>query len=123
MRQGELEVLSLNTDSREFLNRISLLIDENMSDDTYWVDDLSFDMNTSRSTFFRKLKKLTGHAPKDYMKNIRLLRAGELLEKGQLRIAEVSYQVGFSDPNYFSKCFRRFYGTSPSDYSMLSSAS
>ena len=56
MRQDELEVLSLNSNSREFLSRISLLIDENMSDDTYWVDDLSYDMNTSRSTFFRKLK-------------------------------------------------------------------
>ncbi len=123
LEKKEAEVSSLSVRDREFLNRITLFMEENMSDDTYWVDDLSFDMNTSRSTFFRKLKKLTGHAPKDYMKNIRLLRAGELLEKGQLRIAEVSYQVGFSDPNYFSKCFRRFYGTSPSDYSMLSSAS
>ncbi|CAM4382851.1 AraC family transcriptional regulator [Zobellia roscoffensis] len=117
------EVSSLNIYDREFLNRISIYMEENMSDDTYWVDDLSYDMNTSRSTFFRKLKKLTGYAPKDYMRNMRLTRAAELLENGQLRIAEVSYQVGFSDPNYFSKCFRRFYGTSPSDYSVLSSAS
>lgn len=117
------EFSSLHARDKDFLNRITTYMEENMSDDTYWVDDLSFDMNTSRSTFFRKLKKLTGHAPKDYMRNIRLLRAGELLEKGQLRIAEVSYQVGFSDPNYFSKCFRRFYGTSPSDYSVLSNAS
>ncbi|CAM3503906.1 helix-turn-helix domain-containing protein [Zobellia roscoffensis] len=123
MRQDELEVSSLNIYDREFLNRISIYMEENMSDDTYWVDDLSYDMNTSRSTFFRKLKKLTGYAPKDYMRNMRLTRAAELLENGQLRIAEVSYQVGFSDPNYFSKCFRRFYGTSPSDYSVLSSAS
>jgi len=113
---------SLNMRDREFLDGISGHMEANMSDDTYWVDNLSFDMNTSRSTFFRKLKKLTGHAPKDYMRNVRLLRAGELLEKGQLRIAEVSYQVGFSDPNYFSKCFRKFYGISPSDYSLLSSA-
>ena len=107
---------ALEAGDREFVEKVLDFVEENISDNTYWVDDLSFDMNTSRSTFFRKLKKITGHAPKDFMRNLRLMKAGELLSRGELRIAEVSYQVGFGDPNYFSKCFRKFYGTSPSDY-------
>ncbi|MDO6516967.1 AraC family transcriptional regulator [Zobellia uliginosa] len=113
----------LKATDRAFVEKVIDFVEENISDDTYWVDDLSFDMNTSRSTFFRKLKKITGHAPKDFMRNLRLMKAGELLSSEELRIAEVSYQVGFSDPNYFSKCFRKFYGTSPSDYIEMNRAS
>ncbi|SIS67534.1 AraC-type DNA-binding protein [Zobellia uliginosa] len=113
----------LNATDRAFVERVIGFVEENISDNTYWVDDLSFDMNTSRSTFFRKLKKITGHAPKDFMRNLRLMKAGELLSSEEFRIAEVSYQVGFSDPNYFSKCFRKFYGTSPSDYIEMNRAS
>jgi AraC-like DNA-binding protein len=73
-------------------------------------------MNTSRSTFFRKLKKLTGQPPNDFIRMIRLKRAAQLLEQNQLTIAEVSYKVGFSDPGYFGKCFRKIYGQAPSQY-------
>lgn len=100
----------------DFLDKIFSLMEDNMSNDTYWVDDLSCDMNVSRSTLFRKLKNLTGQAPQSFMRNIRLERALHLLEKGQLRIAEVAYQVGFADPNYFSKCFRKLFGKSPSSF-------
>lgn len=105
-----------NAMENDFLDKIFNLMEDNMSNDTYWVDDLSCDMNVSRSTLFRKLKNLTGQAPQSFMRTIRLERAVHLLEKGQLRIAEVAYQVGFADPNYFSKCFRKFFGKSPSSF-------
>lgn len=105
-----------NSMENDFLDKIFNLIEDNMSNDNYWVDNLSYDMNVSRSTLFRKLKNLTGQAPQAFMKKIRLERALHLLEMGQLRIAEVAYQVGFSDPNYFSKCFRKLFGKSPSSF-------
>lgn len=100
----------------DFLNRIFNLMEYNMSNETYWVDDLSCDMNVSRSTLFRKLKHLTGQAPQTFMRTKRLERAVQLLVLGQLRIGEVAYQVGFADPNYFSKCFRKFFGKAPSSF-------
>jgi|GEM_PF-6326235 len=98
----------------DFLDKIINLIEDNMSNDNYWVDDLSYDMNVSRSTLFRKLKNLTGQAPLAFIKTIRMERAFHLVEMGQFRVSEVAYQVGFSDPNYFSKCFRKFFGKCPS---------
>ncbi len=92
-------------------------MENNMSSDTHWVDELSFDMHMSRSTLFRKVKYLTGQVPQAYMRAIRLERAVHLLGKGQLRIPEVAYQVGFANPNYFCKCVRKFFGKSPSSFS------
>ncbi|PKA99719.1 AraC-like DNA-binding protein [Flavobacteriaceae bacterium MAR_2009_75] len=102
--------------NQKFMGKISKLIEENLSDDTYWVDNLASDMNVSRSTLFRKLKSLTGMSPQEFMRRRRLHKAVDLLEQGPFRISDVAYQVGFSDPNYFSKCFRKFFGTSPSNF-------
>ncbi|MBC6997034.1 AraC family transcriptional regulator [Cytophaga sp. FL35] len=100
----------------KFLNRIIQLMEKNLSDDSYWVDNLAQDMHVSRSTLFRKLKSLTGMSPQEFMRTQRLDKAVNLLEQGPLRISDVAYQVGFSDPNYFSKCFRKCFGTSPSSF-------
>lgn len=108
--------ITLNSIDEEFLKRIMDLMETNMGNDAYWVDELAADMNTSRSTFFRKLKKLTGQSPNDFMRMVRLKRAVQLIERNELTIAQVSYMVGFSDPGYFGKCFRKAYGVAPSNY-------
>ena len=110
------EKVTLNSLDEKFLKRIMDLMEANMGNDSYWVDDLVSDMNTSRSTFFRKLKKLTGQSPNDFIRMVRLKRAAQLLEQNELTIAQVSYMVGFSDPGYFGKCFRKFFGDSPSNF-------
>ncbi len=106
----------LDSEDEKFLGKIMEFMEEHMSDENYWIEQLVIDMNTSRSTFFRRLKKLTGQPPNDFIRMIRLKRAAQLLEQGELNIAEVSYQVGFNDPNYFGKCFRKLYGEPPSRY-------
>ncbi|TYA84177.1 two-component regulator propeller domain-containing protein [Seonamhaeicola marinus] len=110
------EKVTLNSLDEEFLKKIMDLMEANMGNDSYWVDNLVSDMNTSRSTFFRKLKKLTGQSPNDFIRMVRLKRAAQLLEQDELTISQVSYMVGFSDPGYFGKCFRKFFGDSPSNY-------
>ncbi|WP_158293174.1 response regulator [Tamlana fucoidanivorans] len=111
------EQVTLNSLDEEFLKSIMNFMELNMANENYWIDELASDMNTSRSTFFRKLKKLTGLAPNDFMRMVRLKRSLQLLEQGQHTIAQVSYMVGFSHPNYFGKCFRKYYGQTPSEFS------
>ena len=112
------EQIVLDSVDEAFLKRIMALMEANMGNENYWVDELAADMNTSRSTFFRKLKKLTGQAPNDFMRVVRLKRAVQLLEQDELNITQVSYMVGFTDPSYFGKCFKKVYGVSPSQYIM-----
>ncbi|TYA84172.1 hybrid sensor histidine kinase/response regulator transcription factor [Seonamhaeicola marinus] len=110
------EKITLSSLDEEFLKRIMDFMEANMNNELYWIDELARDMNTSRSTFFRKLKKLTGQSPNDFMRLVRLKRAAQLLEQNKFTIAQVSYMVGFSNPNYFGKCFRKFFGDTPSNY-------
>ena len=101
---------------QNFMKKIGDLMKANLSDDTYCVDKLAHDAHVSRSTLFRKLKNITGKSPQEYMRTQRLQKAIGLMEQGPLRISEVAYQVGFSDPNYFSKSFRKFFGISPTNF-------
>ncbi|WP_111708800.1 hybrid sensor histidine kinase/response regulator transcription factor [Lutibacter citreus] len=110
--------IELNSIDQLFLDSIMELMEKQMSNSSYWVDELAADMNISRSTFFRKIKKLTGLGPNDFMRMIRLKRAEQLLGQGQISVTEVCYQVGFKDPNYFGKCFRKMFGKPPSQYSL-----
>ncbi len=110
------EKVTLTSLDQSFLERAMKFMENNMGDENYWTEELASDMNTSRSTFFRKLKKLTGHAPRDFMRIVRLKRAAQLLEQNQLTIAEIGYRVGFHDPGYFSKSFRKVYNQTPSQY-------
>lgn len=70
----------------------------------------------SRSNFYRKIKAISGMAPNDYLKIIRLNKATELLQQTDIRINEVSEMIGFSSSSYFSKCFKAQFGVLPKDY-------
>ena len=74
-------------------------------------------MHVSHSTLFRKLQALTNLSPTAFIRNIRLKRAAQLLRDHYGNVTEVSYEVGFSNPSYFSKCFKSFFGVSPVDFS------
>ena len=68
----------------------------------------------SQVQVYRKLKALTGKTPTQYMRMLRMKRAMELLNNTQLNISEIAYDLGFSDPNYFSRTFQQIYGKTPS---------
>jgi AraC-like DNA-binding protein len=73
-------------------------------------------MNMSRMQLHRKLKALTDHSPGEFIRVIRLRRAAALLKEKAGNIAEVAYDVGFTNPSYFSECFKKLYGKLPSEY-------
>ena len=87
-----------------------------MSNAEYSVEELGLDVGMSRMQLYRKLKALTGQSANEFIRTIRLKRAAQLLEQNQLTIAEITYEVGFNDLQYFRECFKKLFGVTPSDY-------
>lgn len=80
------------------------------------VDRLAEMMSMGRTKFYGKVKDVFGMSPNKYLLARRMEAAAELLDEGKYNVSEVSYQVGFSDPTYFNKCFKAHFGMVPSKY-------
>ncbi|MGQ1948606.1 two-component regulator propeller domain-containing protein [Geofilum sp. OHC36d9] len=100
----------------KFLSDLKAVMEKNIDNGALVVEDLVSEMNVSRSVFFKKLKSLTGLAPIEYIREMRLKRAAQLIETGQYNMTQISYMVGINDPRYFSKCFKQLFGEAPSVY-------
>ncbi|MFA6084081.1 two-component regulator propeller domain-containing protein [Mucilaginibacter sp.] len=109
----EIDVVS---EDQKFLKNTLACIEENITNHNFSVEELSRQMSLSRVSLYKRLLTLTGKTPVDCIRTIRLKRAVQLLEKSQLSIASVAYEVGFNNPTYFSKVFKEEYGTLPSEY-------
>jgi DNA-binding response OmpR family regulator len=92
------------------------IMEENISDPEFSVEELSKELGISRGHLYRKLLSLTGKSPIEFIRVIRLQRAAQLLEKSQLTIAEIAYKVGFNNPKFFTKYFKEHYSILPSLY-------
>jgi len=99
-----------------FLERATAAIDEHLSDPEFNTEALAEEMAVSRSQLFRKFVALTGNAPCEYIRMVRLLRAIKLIEQEYGNITEIALSVGFNSPAYFTRCFRVHFGVSPSQY-------
>ena len=100
----------------QFLEKIHQVIEENMDDSDFNIDTIASGIGLSRSAFFKKLKSLTGLAPVDLVKEIRLNKSIELIKNTDLSVSEVAFAVGFKDSGYYSKCFRKKYNQTPREY-------
>ena len=110
--------LGLNQQDLRFVERLQKFVEENMRDEEFSIDLLAKQLNMSRSSFYRKIKALTGQAPNDYLKTARMNQAAKLLREG-LRPSEASERVGFTSSSYFAKCFRDQFGCLPKDYTAV----
>lgn len=110
------EEIQVTTLDEKFLKKILEAISENLSDFNFNVSTLQEKMSMSREHIFRKLKALTGESPSSLIRVMRLKAAAALLESGNENITQVAMQVGFSNPSYFSHCFKAQYGQSPSAF-------
>ncbi|MEZ4954328.1 MAG: ATP-binding protein [Saprospiraceae bacterium] len=108
------EVHVTSTDQR-FLEKVSNSIEENMGNEFFSVEDLASAVAFSRSQLHRKLKALTGKSPNELIRDFRLARAKELLEKGAGNVSEVAMEVGYSSVSYFTKSFKQAFGVLPSE--------
>jgi len=100
-----------------FLSKVLEEINHHLSDGAFGVEELGQLMNMSRSTFYRKIKTLTGITPVELIRMVRLKRSSEILkESPEITINEVAFKVGFEDVNYFRECFKKQFGKSPRDF-------
>jgi len=98
------------------MDKLVELMEANMDNGDLVVDDLVREVAVSRSVFFKKLKTLTGLAPIEFIKEMRINRAAQLIETGEFNMTQISYMVGINDPRYFSKCFKSKLGMTPTEY-------
>ncbi len=117
-RQSILEPgeLSITNPDEIFLQKLSKIIDENISDTELTVEFIAREIGMSHSTLYRKLIALTGKKINDFIRIYRLQRAAQLLQKSDFTINEISDNTGFSNSKYFSTCFKKEYGVTPSEY-------
>jgi signal transduction histidine kinase/ligand-binding sensor domain-containing protein/DNA-binding NarL/FixJ family response regulator len=110
---------NITNQDEEFVNKTMKFIEENYVNPDMNIEEIAVNSGLSRSSFFKKLKSVTGLAPVDFVKEFRLQRAKQYLEAGESNISQVSYNVGIDDPRYFSKCFKQKYGINPSEYKLM----
>jgi DNA-binding response OmpR family regulator len=101
---------------RRFMNKLMELMEKNMENGDLTIDDLVNELTVSRSVFFKKLKALTGLAPIEFIKEVRIKRAVQLIETGEFTMSQITYMVGINDPRYFSRCFKQKIGLTPTEY-------
>ena len=101
---------------KDFVSRFKSLVEEKMRDPELNVEDLGKDMGLSRVQLYRKLKSLTNYAPNELLRQARLKKAISLLASSEMTVAEIAYEVGFSSPSYFTKCYKEQFGESPTDF-------
>lgn len=107
---------NLSDMDKDFVSRFKALVEEKMGDAELNVEDLGKDMGLSRVQLYRKLKSLTNYAPNELLRQARLKKAASLLASSEMTIAEIAYEVGFSSPSYFTKCYKEQFGESPTDF-------
>ncbi|WP_158644132.1 hybrid sensor histidine kinase/response regulator transcription factor [Pseudobacter ginsenosidimutans] len=108
--------LKLTAQDETFLQNVAVIVEEKMTDADFDIDTVAEAINMGRTTFYKKFKSLTGLAPVEFVSEMRLKKAQQLLNSGYGNITEVAYAVGFSNAKYFSTCFRTKFGVSPSEY-------
>ncbi len=109
-------VLSTSEVDKRFAERLQTIMEKQLSNADFTIDDFAAMLNLGRTVFFRKVKGVTGYTPNEYMRIIRMKKAVELLQEGQLNVSEIAYKIGLKDPHYFSRSFKEHFGVSPSVY-------
>ena len=100
----------------EFMKRVMEIMNNQMDNSDFIIDEFAKKLGMGRTVFYQKLKSLTGLSPIDFVREMRIKRAKQLAESGEYNVSTIAYMTGFNDPKYFSKCFKKRYGVSPSEF-------
>ena len=101
---------------KDFLEKLRELIGQKLPDPNLSVEELGEQIGLSRVQLYRKTKALCGYAPNELLRIARLKRASLLLASTEKTVSEITYEVGFSSPSYFTKCYKEYFGESPTDF-------
>lgn len=113
--EQEVAMNQLEDRDKQFLNQLHAIIQKNLSDSEFGVEDIGKEIGLSRVQLYRKVKAMTGSSVVDLLRKARLAKAKRLLESRSMSVSEVAYEVGFSAPSYFTKCFKEEYGILPGE--------
>jgi DNA-binding response OmpR family regulator len=107
---------SIGKIDRRFMNKAIKSIEDNIQNPDFNVEELSQLLGLSRVHLYRKIKQLTGMSASEFIRSVRLKRSKQLLRDRGLTVSEIAYEVGFSSPSYFTKCFKEMFNLSPKEY-------
>lgn len=105
-----------NSTDEKFIEKAIATAELHLQETDFNLEEYIEEMNVSKSTLYRKLKVLTGMSPSDFIKNIKLKRAYTVMKEKRVSISEIAYEVGFNDPKYFSICFKKEFGLTPTEF-------
>lgn len=118
--QKEIEIdpteIVTNPVDEEFISRALKVVEDNLSGSEFSVENLSKAMFMSRVALYKKLLAITGKTPSDFIRSVRMKKAAQLLRKTQMTVSEIAYEVGFNNPKYFTKYFKKEFNTLPTSY-------
>ncbi len=109
-------ILCTTEHDRDFMERLNATLEQHIENPNYSIEDFASEMAMGRSSFYNKVRSVTGYSPNEYIRVLRLKRAAELLLSTRMTSAEISFKVGIHDPSYFSKCFKEQFGVTPKLY-------
>lgn len=110
------EISGISRLDKKFLSSIIQIVENNMGDENLSVDEMGVKLGISRVHLYRKIKKLTGLSVSDFVTSVKLKKSTELLLNSGKTISEIAYEVGFTSPSYFSRCFKDYFKMSPTEY-------
>jgi YesN/AraC family two-component response regulator len=107
--------ITVTSKDRIFMQDVLTIAEKHLSDENFSVEELASELHVSTSQINRKLKALINQSAQQFIRSVRMQRAEELLKKKAGTVAEVAYEVGFSDPGYFTRVFKNYFGYPPSE--------
>ena len=109
------EEKKLSSLEEQFMNKVLEVIENHLSDEEFSIEQFSSEVGMSRVQLHRKLKALSGKSASIYLRSVRLNKAKKMIEEQKGNISEIAYSVGFSSPQYFTRCFKEEFGFPPSE--------
>jgi AraC-like DNA-binding protein len=100
----------------QLITNATKIVEDNIGNEAYSVDDFCSALAMSRTSVHRKITAITGLSTTDFIRTIRLKRAAQLIKGRVASISEISFMVGFADVSYFSKCFKKEFGVTPTEF-------
>lgn len=100
----------------QFMQQVMEVMEKEMDNSELTIEEFAQKLGLGRTVFYQKLKSIIGLSPVDFIREIRIKRAVQLIDSGEYNFSQVAYMTGFNDPKYFSKCFKKQVGMTPSEY-------
>jgi AraC-like DNA-binding protein len=111
--------VEMSKGDQEFISKAKKMVESNLSNSDYTTEQFASDMCMSRMNLYRKLQKITGQKPTEFVRMIRLQAAAKMLKDSSYTVSEISEKVGFTSSTYFSRCFKEAFGMVPTQYANI----